>query len=624
MNMKSLYIRFLLMVTGVVLLALTAAVMNGVIARQIAGQHLSDVMLNDLGAIWHHILSSQQDAMAGGMMTLTRNRDALKALRKGDMGALSEAALPTYKRMASAKLIDRLLIVDVSGAVILSAPEKHTGTMDNRVVQDALKEQKITRGMITDSAGRLQIALVFPLYARGKLIGAGVFLRSPDSALRALHESAGVEAFLRSNSGDLAFSTNDDLAGKLDLTGFSTTEPTRMEEVGDAHYMITALEQRDADGNLWGWLMSARDETQRIVQEEFWEYLMYGLLAATGIIVLLTIRWFLRRACHALTRVSAVMGKIAQGDITVDVEVTRDDEIGQLEAAAASMVRRLRELLDKVNQSATAVALASEQLSVAAEKTQQDMDQQQNQTQQVAMSIEQMVASIQEVASNAEATAAAARQADEEATHGLDVVGATVKNIGDLANEVQHAAGLICELEQDARGIGSVLDVIGSIAEQTNLLALNAAIEAARAGEQGRGFAVVADEVRSLAGRTQEATQEIQGMIEKLQRRVTSVVDAMEKGRDTAQAGVENASGSGETLDAVNRQISEIASMITQIASAAEEQSLVAGEINQNVSGINAVASTTAESARSSSEANRNLLRMADELQQAMAGFRVR
>jgi methyl-accepting chemotaxis protein len=235
----------------------------------------------------------------------------------------------------------------------------------------------------------------------------------------------------------------------------------------------------------------------------------------------------------------------------------------------------------------------------------------------------EMSATVQEVARNAVEAAAAAKDADSTFDEGKQVVDRVISAIGELAGEVESAATVIQQLEVESRNIGSVLDVIKSIAEQTNLLALNAAIEAARAGEQGRGFAVVADEVRTLAGRTQESTQEIEEMISKLQSGTNNAVNVMAAGKEMTQVGVDQAAAAGEALKTINAAVAQISSMNTQIASAAEEQSSVTEEINRSIVSINEVAEQSATGAQHTAEASTDLARLADQLKNLVDRFKV-
>jgi methyl-accepting chemotaxis protein len=234
----------------------------------------------------------------------------------------------------------------------------------------------------------------------------------------------------------------------------------------------------------------------------------------------------------------------------------------------------------------------------------------------------EMTATVRDVAKNAELAAESAGEANALTQAGQGVVATTVTGIGALAQEIDGAAGTIQTVKEDSVKIGSVLDVIRGIAEQTNLLALNAAIEAARAGEQGRGFAVVADEVRTLASRTQGSTQEIQGMIKSLQSGTEQAVAVMESSRSKAQASVEQAHQAGASLTAISRAVNNISDMNAQIASAATEQESVSEEINRNITIISQVANESAQGAEQINAASQDLARLATELQSAVAQFK--
>ena len=234
-----------------------------------------------------------------------------------------------------------------------------------------------------------------------------------------------------------------------------------------------------------------------------------------------------------------------------------------------------------------------------------------------------MSASAIEVSKSAEHVAVAAGDAEREALNGREVVGQTVNSISNLAKEVELASSVMHNLKGESENIGTVLDVIKGIAEQTNLLALNAAIEAARAGEQGRGFAVVADEVRTLAGRTQQSTQEIQVMIESLQSGAHEAVSVMENSRGMAQESVEFVSEAGTYLDTITKSVGDISNMTTQIATASQQQSAVVEAVNQSVVAITDLANKTNDDAQHVSNNSKQLADMANNLKQLVKHFKV-
>ena len=312
-----------------------------------------------------------------------------------------------------------------------------------------------------------------------------------------------------------------------------------------------------------------------------------------------------------------------EGDLTRRLPEEGRDEFSTLSGAFNRFVEKIRQLVQRVAGTGSQLQQAAESMTNTSLRTREKMDLQEGKIEEVATAMNQMTATVERVAQNAVDASAAARSADQEAQSGNQVVNEVVQAINELASEVGNTSQMILSLKDNAEQIGSVLDVIRGIAEQTNLLALNAAIEAARAGEQGRGFAVVADEVRTLASRTQESTEEIQSMIEKLQQGANDAVSAMQSGQQKTEFTVQRAGSAGAALAAITEAVSRIAEMNAHIAHAAEEQSTVARDINRNVSEIHGLSTDAVSGAEQAAEASKALQTMAEELQQAIRVFKV-
>jgi len=310
------------------------------------------------------------------------------------------------------------------------------------------------------------------------------------------------------------------------------------------------------------------------------------------------------------------------GDLTVRIKTKGQNEFAWVAYSFNTFVKKIATTVKSISSTSEQIATASHELASISEQTEHGVIRQLAETTQVATAMEEMTATVQEVARNAVNASDAAVKADQESNDGKQIVSQTVDGINRLANEVENAASVIHELENDSNSIGEVLSVIQGIAEQTNLLALNAAIEAARAGEQGRGFAVVADEVRTLASRTQNSTLEIQQTIERLQSRAKQAVTVMENGKKQATSSVEQAASAGESINTISERIDIISDMNNQIAGAAEEQTAVAEEINRNINNISAVSDETATGAKNTSDACKELSSLADKLRTTVGHFK--
>lgn len=312
-----------------------------------------------------------------------------------------------------------------------------------------------------------------------------------------------------------------------------------------------------------------------------------------------------------------------EGDLTARIHLDRRDELGKVADAFNEFIEKLQRTIQKVNSMAEQVATSSEQLSAISEQSNQSIKEQHQAVEQVATAIHQMSTTVDEIAKNANDAAQSAQQADKHTQSGREAVDETVAAIKSLAEQVNNITQVIDKVANDSNDISRVLEVIGGIAEQTNLLALNAAIESARAGEHGRGFSVVADEVRTLASRTQQSTREIQEMIERLQSASQEAVTSMNKGREQADSTVERAQRADEALTGITAAVTEINDMNSHIATAADEQSSVTDDINQNVSKITTISEQSAQSSAQVKESSENLAKLSLSLQQELRQFRI-
>ncbi|PKM31143.1 MAG: methyl-accepting chemotaxis protein [Gammaproteobacteria bacterium HGW-Gammaproteobacteria-11] len=346
-------------------------------------------------------------------------------------------------------------------------------------------------------------------------------------------------------------------------------------------------------------------------------------LSLVGLLIVYLYAGFYMATRRTLKRLSVLMSQVAGGDMTVQVEVDSSDELGALASELNDTVARIRELIRQVSQTATQVHQQSQQVEQISSESSHAVASQRSQIEQVATAMNEMSATSQEVARSASMAVTSAEQVNTETLNGRRLVESSVDGIEKLSGEIENSVKVINKLAEDSSSISRVLEVIKGVAEQTNLLALNAAIEAARAGEQGRGFAVVADEVRTLARRTQQSTEEIEQMIARLQEGVSGAVKAMGASHGMTGATVDASLKVQDALGNILQSVTQIVDQSQQIAAAAEEQTAVSHDIDQNIVQINQAGERTAEGARQAEQSSNRMGQLVKDLQQIISAFRV-
>ena len=365
------------------------------------------------------------------------------------------------------------------------------------------------------------------------------------------------------------------------------------------------------------------DEIDRKIATNRW-YMI--IISSVMTLIVLTVIWRVikKSATAPITGLVSLMGDIANGDLTQKIDVTSEDEIGELSENANKMVEDINNALSQVLATTKMVASSANELSKDSAQIVGGAKSQSDKSTNVATAMEEMSATVTEIAKNSGEAANASKEARDMAVKGGDVVKKTLDGMGRIASSVERSANTIKVLEKSSAQIGEIVKVIDDIADQTNLLALNAAIEAARAGEQGRGFAVVADEVRKLAEKTSKATKEIADMIKGIQVDTKNAVSAMDEGTKEGKAGVSLAIEAGAALDKIVETVKRVSDMIAQIATAAEEQSATTEEITRNIGSIAEVSKDTMTKAEASSSVTEEMKKLAEELESLVNRFKLR
>ncbi|MGD8233674.1 methyl-accepting chemotaxis protein [Vibrio sp. TRT 1302] len=549
--------------------------------------------------------------------------------------------VPFLQQARKAGGFDDIFLGTPEGGMYRSHPERNRADYDPRVrpwyIDASNAGKQIITTAYTDAiTNALLVTIAEPIRANGQFVGVvGADVLIDQLINDVINLDAGKNAYaMLIDAQDGTFLAHPDKSFSLKPTTTLSKQLTLREIEEHANTGSVATLERNGQEKLYfftkvpdtQWIFAI--EMDRATEEAALTELLQSLIITAVVITLIVIAlvsWLVSYLFNDLVRVSKALEEIAsgEGDLTQRLEPRSDDEVGQLANNFNIFVGNMHAMVSKLSVVSASLSEQSKQTAMQAEERSARIRLQQDEINMVATAINEMAAATQEIAGNADHTAQNSSEAVTACIHGGEQVVQTQGSIQNLATEVSVATEVIQELEQHGHSISTILSTIQDIAEQTNLLALNAAIEAARAGEQGRGFAVVADEVRVLSQRTHASTKEIQQMIETLQNTTGKAVGIMGDSRQLADTSVSDADSAAVSLTQIQTAVERISDMATQIASAAEEQASVTSEITRNTVGIRDVSNELADEAHDAASQAAQLSELSNELEQEIQRFKL-
>ncbi|MCG9678806.1 methyl-accepting chemotaxis protein [Vibrio sp. Isolate24] len=552
-----------------------------------------------------------------------------------------QEVVPFLQQARKAGGFDDIFLGTPQGEMFRSHPERNRADYDPRVRPwykdaNAAGRQIITTAYQDAITNALLVTIAEPVRRNGQLVGVvGADVLIDQLIDDVINLDAGENAyamlidtqngtFLAHPNKDLSLKPVNTLSKKLTMNAIEQAANSGVMEIIERKGQEKFYFFKKVPGTQWIFAIEMDRQTEEAAHTALLKNLLLTATIIT-IVVIAVVSWLVSFLFRDLGRVSQALEEIAsgEGDLTQRLEPRSDDEVGQLATNFNTFVGNMHVMVSKLSHVSASLSEQAKQTAEHAEERSARIRLQQDEINMVATAINEMAAATQEIAGNADNTAQNSTEAVTACVHGGKQVVQTQSSIQNLAQEVQVATDVIQELEAHGNSISTILSTIQDIAEQTNLLALNAAIEAARAGEQGRGFAVVADEVRVLSQRTHASTQEIQQMIETLQNTTGKAVSIMGDSRQLADTSVTDADSAAVSLTQIQSAVEQISDMATQIASAAEEQASVTSEITRNTVGIRDVSNELADEAHDAAAQAAQLSELSYELEQEIGRFKL-
>jgi methyl-accepting chemotaxis protein len=596
-------------------------VIVALITENMTQQRAADAVLTGNRLIWEQLLADQMDRTAEGIAPFENEFELRSAIKQQDREGIREYAERFVNLTGDSGRYDLLQILDAEQQLLYSSNQAMRLDKLATLLDPVVSDRQVQHGILTTSDGTPMVVVAFPVESRRKLKGLALYGKRLDDVVARLAERSG--AGIAVSTGGLVAQSGlpefSDLDALLPAIGEHAVTTARAAE---REYVFSAQTISDATGAAIAHLLVARDDTEAL-REQRSTALLGDAVALLAIIAGMLVLFFsLKRYLAPLQKTAATVARIAKGDLTARVTVDGVAEIAELERAMDNMVVSLRDMVGNIGQVSGMIRSTAASMDECVGLAHQSIGEQNTRSDNISLSLSEMAASVQsesEVTEQAAGTAVAMR---DEADQGHALLQRNVGAARQLSAEMDQVGSTLEGLNAHVGLVTEIVNVIKGIAEQTNLLALNAAIEAARAGEQGRGFAVVADEVRALAGRTQHSTTEIEQTIDKLLAGAADSVSRMQAARDHVRDNMDQAQNALQRFAGIKQRIDELVSINQTIAAAVEQQGIVARDVSDNMAGIQQLAQENGQRTDYLASTTHSLNELAGSLASITAQFR--